>query len=285
MHMRVMKAVIFVITTALMVTLSVHARAQESVKIPNFLGPDNTSGTEAVQPQEGVQFLATLDFPPFTFLDANGRLNGFNVYLAKLLCAELAMERNCTIQGMPWDELEGALAKRQGNAAIAGIAATESTRIRYAFSRPYLRLPARFVVLNTNSTTFDFETGLPNVKIGVLAQSAFEAIARSYFPDAEITGYASENRMFADLKSGSIDLTFGDGLGLAFLLSADDGVACCSFAGGAYFAPKFLGEGMRIAFLQDNERLRNQVDQALISLQRKGKIEELYLRFFPMGFY
>jgi polar amino acid transport system substrate-binding protein len=280
-----MKITIASLTFLILTNLSASLRAQDAVTPPNFLGPNDVSGIEATDPQQGIQFLTILDFPPFSFLDANGRLNGFNVYLAKLVCAELSLQDNCTIQGVPWDDLEPALARGQGNAIIAGVAATEATRTKYAFSKPYLRLPARFVALNTGGKKWDPDTGLAGSKIGVLAQSAFEANARSYFPNADVTGYASDDLLIADLKSGKIDLIYGDGMRLAFFLSTEAGSACCRFSGGPYFSSDFLGEGMRIAISLDEEKLQKQIDHALISLQRKGKIEELYLRFFPEGFY
>jgi polar amino acid transport system substrate-binding protein len=269
----------------LAMTLPASAGAQEIVRVPNFLGPNDASGIGPSDSQQGIQFLTTLDFPPFSFLDETGRLNGFNVYLAKLVCAELSLEDNCTIQGVPWDDLEPALARGQGNAVIAGMASTEAARLNYGFSKPYLRLPARFAALKTRTSDDDFDTGLAGSKIGVLAQSAHEANARSYFPNAEITGYASDERLIADLQAGKINLIFGDGMRLAFFLSTETGSSCCRFVGGPYFSSDFLGEGMRIAVPVEQEKLQEQINHALISLQRKGKIEELYLRFFPEGFY
>ena len=94
-----------------------------------------------------------------------------------------------------------------------------------------------------------------------------------------------EQLLLADLKSGKIDLVFNDGLQLAFWLTTADGAACCRFAVGPYYSDKYLGEGLRIAVAADDVTLRKQIDHALISLQRKGEINELYLRFFPKGFY
>lgn len=284
-HTSFMKTAISGIACALLIVLSLPARSQELGKIPSFLGPNNVAAGAAIEPQQGVHFITTLDFPPFNFLDSTGRLTGFNVYLARQLCAELSHTANCTIQGMPWEEIESAMAREQGNAVIAGVAATERSREKYAFSKPYLRIPARFIALKTAAGKAAFGSGLEGMKIGTLAQSAFDATARSLFPAAAVIGYASDELLIDDLKSGTVDVIFGDGVRLAFFLSTESGSDCCSFVGGPYFAPAFLGEGMRIAFPLENERLKNQIDLALISLQRKGMIEDLYLRFFPIGFY
>ena len=41
-----------------------------------------------------LRFLTTTDFPPFNYLDGNGRLSGFHVDLARAICAELAITIN-----------------------------------------------------------------------------------------------------------------------------------------------------------------------------------------------
>ena len=82
-----------------------------------------------------LRFLTTTDFPPFNFLDGDGRLSGFHVDLAREICLELGISDKCEIQVMPWAGLEQALISGRGEAIIAGIAVTEETRSKYAFSR------------------------------------------------------------------------------------------------------------------------------------------------------
>ena len=76
-----------------------------------------------------LRFLTTTDFPPFNFLDGAGRLSGFHVDLARAICAELGIAEKCQIQALPWAELEGALQKGEGEAIIAGIAATPEVAV------------------------------------------------------------------------------------------------------------------------------------------------------------
>lgn len=252
---------------------------------PNFLGTSAPSGSPDKPRQAGLKFLTTLDFPPFSFLDSNGRLNGYNVYLAKLICAELTQETNCTIQSMPWRDLESSLESGTGNAIISGIAATAESRRKFAFSKPYLRMPASFISLVSPTRQVDVDKASKGIKIGVIAPSAYKDMAQSFFPETSITGFASEELMQSELKAGKIDLVFGDALQSAFWLSSEDGRGCCRFEGQPYYSEAFLGEGMRIALSLNNPSLKAQIDDALGALQRKGKLEELYLRFFPVGFY
>lgn len=92
-----------------------------------------------------LRILTTVDFPPLNFADQTGRLSGFNVDLARDICAELKIEAKCQIQPLPYDQLEAALEAGNGEAAMAGIAVTPDLRRRFAFSRPYIGIPGRFV--------------------------------------------------------------------------------------------------------------------------------------------
>lgn len=232
-----------------------------------------------------LRFLTTTDFPPFNFLDREGRLSGLHVDLARAICAELEIADKCQIQALPWGELDGALQKDEGEAIIAGIAVTQEARTKYAFSRPYLRFPARFVMPTTSALNEPLYGKLTGKQIGVVAGSAHERMLRDYFPNVKAATYASQGMMFNDLKAGKIAGIFGDGMKLGFWLAGSDAAGCCSFAGGPYMAPEYLGTGLAIAVKANNPALANALNYALHSISVKGTFTELYLRYFPVSFY
>lgn len=234
---------------------------------------------------ERVRFLTTIDFPPFSFLDADGRLAGFHVELARAICRELDIVPRCQIQALPWDELDAAMEAGQGEALIAGTGITAATRESYAFSRPYLRFPARFAVPRASQMAEPMHRAVAGKRIGVLAGSAHEAMLRRYFPEARPVTYTRPGWLYGDLREGRLDGTFGDGMRLSFWLAGSDSNGCCRFAGGPYFAPEFLGEGLAVAVRHEDEALARAVDYALREIAAKGVFAELYLRYFPVSFY
>jgi|GEM_PF-922664 len=151
------------------------------------------------------------------------------------------------------------------------------------------------------------------LNIGAIAGSAHEKILEDYFSARfvnnkkqtdgnapRIIAYSSQADMINALKAGNIDLAFGDGMSFATLLNAQNNnpLALISdsaglpqknpqvaFIGGAYYASNLLGQGMRIAVMQNNAKLIAAFDYALWQLERKGKLAELYLRWFPISFY
>src|SRR5690606_23137588 len=141
---------------------------------------------------EGVQrlrFLTTIDFPPFNYLDEQGKLTGFHVDLAAAICEQLELTGRCQIQALPWRELEPALQQGDGEAILAGLAITAESRSRLAFTRPYLKFPARFVVPVDVEPESATEPGLAGRRVGVLAGSAHEAMLRDYFPGIQAVTY------------------------------------------------------------------------------------------------
>ncbi|WP_230978819.1 transporter substrate-binding domain-containing protein [Ollibium composti] len=232
-----------------------------------------------------LRFLTTTDFPPFNFLDGSGRLSGLHIDLARAICAELGLAAKCEIQALPWDELDAALQKGEGEAILAGIAVTAKTREKYAFSRPYLQFPARFVVPKAKPVAEPIYASLQGKKIGVVAGSGHERLLRDDFGKVQVATYAKPEELYADLKAGKLDAAFGDGMRLSFWLDGSDSADCCHFAGGPYIAPEYLGTGLSIAVKADNSALAAAFDYALQQISVKGTFAELYLRYFPVSFY
>ncbi|PWK64115.1 amino acid ABC transporter substrate-binding protein (PAAT family) [Aminobacter sp. AP02] len=232
-----------------------------------------------------LRFLTTTDFPPFNFIDKSGRLSGFHIDLARAICAELGIAEKCQIQALPWAELDGALNSGEGEALIAGVPATAETRERYAFSRPYLQFPARFIMKKAQAVSEPIADKLMGKRVGVLAGSAHERVLRDYFGNVKVVTYSKSDWLNTDLKDGKLDAVFGDGMRLSFWLSGTDAAGCCRFAGGPYLAPEYLGTGLAIATKPDNEPLAAAFDYALHQISAKGTFAELYLRYFPVSFF
>lgn len=259
------------------------AQAAEPV-IPNFWDARERLPKPDLSALERLRFLTTTDFPPFNFLDPSGRMTGFHVDLARAICLELDLVDRCQIQALPWEELETALQSGEGEAIIAGLSISAETRQRLAFSRPYLRFPARFVVRKAAEMADPLQA-VRDKRVGVMAGSGHERMLRDYFPDARPVTYSRAAWLHDDLREGKIDAAFGDGMQFSFWLAGSDAANCCRFAGGPYLAPEYLGTGLAIATRVEDGDLAQAFDYALGQIQAKGVFAELYLRYFPVSFF
>jgi polar amino acid transport system substrate-binding protein len=261
------------------------ARAAEQPLAPMFWDTKERLPKPDLSAVPRLRFLTTTDFPPFNYLDRDGRLSGFHIDLVRAICAELGVADKCQMQAMPWEQLEDALGRGRGEAIIAGIAINEETRAKYAFSRPYLQFPARFMMPKTSAVTEPVYEKIKGARIGVIAGSGHERMLREYFAGVEVVTYTRQEWLYADLKAGKIAGAFGDGMRFAFWLAGSEASGCCRFAGGPYLAPEYLGVGLALATKADDPALAAAFDYALQQIAVKGTFAELYLRYFPVSFF
>jgi len=254
-------------------------------QVPNYIDPRERISAPDISDRARIRFLTTVDFPPFNFLDQSQKLAGFNVDLARAICEILGVVDKCQIQALPWSELDSALLNGQGEALIAGVAKTPESQAKYTFSRSYLELPARFVVSKNAALGSDVAAELKDKRVGVISGTAHEAMLRSWFPEFRAVPFSQWNWAHQSLRDGKIEGIFGDGVQLSFWLQSPASKGCCSFHGGPYLSPVFLGEGLAIAVRPDDRELVEAFDNALSQLNRNGRFAELYLRWFPGGLY
>ena len=261
------------------------AQDRQPPAVPNYWDPRERVALPDLSARSRIRFLTTSDFPPFNFMDQSNRVSGFHVDLARAICGELGIVEKCQLQVLPWDELKTAMVSGQGDAIIAGLAVNAENRKDYLFTRPFLKLPARFIRLKSESAEPEGAEALTGRRVGVLDYSAHEALLRSYFPEIRPVVYQNAGFLFDGLKSGEVDAVFGDGVHLSFWLGSDAAAECCDYFDGPYFAPAYLGEGLAVAVRRNSPDLALAFDHALHALSSDGTMKELYLRYFPNGLY
>tara|TARA_R110002020_G_scaffold178334_4_gene371323 strand:+ start:4595 stop:5392 length:798 start_codon:yes stop_codon:yes gene_type:complete len=227
-----------------------------------------------------IRFLTTADFPPFNFRDSGGELIGFNVDLAKAICQEVNVA--CTIQAWPWAQAADALSDNQGDALIAGLEISPANGELFDFSATYMALPGRFVTRQADMAAFDPDK-LAGRTVAVRRGSVHETFMQRYLPAVSLQVFDTELEGLEALKAEDVEVFFGDGMRAAFWIN--DNLECCGFAGGAYFRPALFGEGLAIALPAGHDGVRHAIDWALVRLKDNGVLDELYLRWFPVGFY
>jgi polar amino acid transport system substrate-binding protein len=227
-----------------------------------------------------IRFLTTADFPPFNYRDKSGELVGYNVDLARAICGDLKI--TCTMQAWPWEQAGKALEDGQGDALIAGLAMTNANGALYDFSDIYLMLPGRFVTPKDGAANFD-PRALAGKTVAVRKGSAHEEFVRRYLPDAKLAEFDSETAALEAVHDKKADAYFGDAMRASFWFI--DNPDCCSFAGQPYFRPDLFGDGFSIAVATGHDAIRQAIDYSLARLKKDGTLDELYLRWFPIGFY
>lgn len=254
--------------------------ADEPPGVPRFVPPAVETG-EAIRPMS-IRFVTTDDFPPFNFLDGSGRLTGYNVELARAICAR--MQVPCTIQVRRFPLLVDALVQDEADAVIAGLRDTPRLRSFVDHTQAYLRLPARFVMTRDTAVTPTPES-MAGRSVAVVRNTRYDDFLRDFFPTASRIETNDLDSALKELAENRVEAVFAGGLPLVFWLAGPEGSACCAFAGGAYTEPAYFGGGLTIAVRREDEPLRRSLDDMLRALEADGVLADLYLRFFPAGLY
>ena len=263
----------------------VSAKAADEPVIPNFWNAQERLIRPNLRTLPRLRFLTVTDFPPFSYIDKDKRLAGFHVELARAICEKLELTRVCQIQALPFDELESALKANNGEAILAGIAVTPQSAARLNFSRPYFRLPARFVTKTTNTPREPLIESLSGEPVGVVVGTAHAAFAQAMFGTMKVRLFANRSDALSALEKDEVRAVFGDGLKLAYWLQTPKGTSCCTFAGRAYLAQRFFGVGLTVATRPDDIELTEGINYALREISDRGIFAELYLRYFPISLF
>jgi polar amino acid transport system substrate-binding protein len=230
-------------------------------------------------PGPTIRFATEGAYPPFNFVE-NDAIQGFEIDVAKALCAEL--KATCTFSIDDWDSLILDLRAEKFDAIVASLEINEERRQKIAFTRPYYRTPAVFMG-RTDSTVTDISpAGLKGLRLGAPENTVYSAYLEDrYAAGSEVKLYANQDEASLDLALGRIDLVLGDKIALAEWLKRGREASCCRFVADAPWDNEAFGEGYGIGLRKQDVKLREQLDAAIIAIEADGTYDAIRARYFP----
>lgn len=208
-------------------------------------------------------------YPPFNYIEPSGELAGFDVEIAKELCA--AIDRRCVFDVLQWDGILSALLARRIDVVIGSMAITPQRAAQVDFTHPYYESGAQLFVRPGAA-----EVGAPGFRIGVTLGTTYGAVARERFPDAEVRTYRGDTAALQDLQAGRLDGMITDRL-VGFHMNERYGAGLIP-AGEPLFE-----ESMAIPVHPDEEALLAELNEALDSLLASERYDQLFRRYFGAG--
>lgn len=278
--MRLMQACFFVLV--LVAAGAVSSAPHRAVFVPSFFDPHQRPSKPDMGDIHSIRFVTEDDYPPFHFALPDGSLAGFDVDLARAICEALKVA--CTIQVRRFDLLAAALDANESDALLAALRIDMESRKKFDFTAPYYATPGRFVT-RADSKLVATPEGLAGKRVGIIGKTAHEAYLKTFFLKTERKVFDDRVALRAALRKGEIDAIFDDAISSSFWLVGTDSQQCCVFRGGPYTESRFFGEGVGIAVKKGNRQLRDALDYALALLSANGTFTDLYLKYFPIGFY
>jgi len=222
-------------------------------------------------------------YPPFNFLDKDGKLQGFDIDIAKALCDEMGVECEFVVQD--WDGIIPGLLAKKYDAIIASMSITEERKQKVDFTKKYYLTPARFVAKKGAGIEISTE-GLKGKTVGVQRATIHENFLRDNFGDkVDINSYATQDEANMDLVSGRVDLVIADATVLLGGFLETDAGADYEFVGPGYTDEKWFGEGIGIALRKEDDDLREKFNKAIEAIRANGVYQKINAKYFDFDVY
>ncbi|MEK4064585.1 MULTISPECIES: amino acid ABC transporter substrate-binding protein [unclassified Paenibacillus] len=230
--------------------------------------PAGQNSLEAVKASGKLRIGTEGTYAPFTFHDAEGKLTGFDVEIAKEITKRLGVEPEFI--ETQWDGLFAGMDAKRFDTIFNEVSITDERKVKYDFSEPYIVSKGALIVREDNQNITAF-ADLKGKKAGQSLTSNLSDIAREN--GAEIVAVDGFNQAIDLLTSGRIDATVNDGLSYLDLKKQKPDAKIKQVDETA--------EGSKSAavFLKGNEELVNAVSDALAEMKSDGtylKISEKY---------
>ncbi len=210
-------------------------------------------------------------YPPFNFKDPKtGQLAGYDVDVAKLVCARLGVKPEFVTT--EWAAILAGLGAGKYDVIVSQVGITPRRQQAFDFSRPYTYSAPQLIVRRNETTTYRSLADLKGRKVGVGQGSVFEQQVRA-MPGIEVKSYPAAPENLQDLAFGRIDAALNDSLMVAYLLRNSQ----LPIRAGARVGDV---ERMGIAFRKGNPTFHAAVDKALDDARADGSLRQASLKWF-----
>ena len=222
-------------------------------------------------------------YPPFNYIESDGTIAGFDIDIALELCKRMDVE--CDVVAQDWDGIIPGLLANKYDVIVASMFITEERKQQVDFTDPYY-LAAMTHVVPMGSDIIEFTNeSLSGLIIGAQSGTTQADFAEATYPDAEVRLYPTQDEVNLDMASGRIDLQVGDMLPMLDWTTKSEDGACCELGGEPITDPAFVGDGVGMAVRQEDDELRENLNNALAEMRADGTYLEINNKYFEIDDY
>mgnify|MGYP001756642700 CR=1 FL=1 len=209
-------------------------------------------------------------FKPFSYLDNEGNLAGFEIDLANALCAQ--MQTTCEISSQDWDALIPALNSGKFDAVMAGMSATPARQEVVDFSEPYFN--NTLVLVGKKDANADISQIDGKTVATQQATVSAKYLADNY-PKVLVKEYGKQDEAYLDLTAGRVDYMLSDIVPISDWLNSEAGA---NFA--IQGAPINIDDQIAIAVKKGDNATVTKLNTALAALKQNGEYDALVAKYF-----
>ena len=217
-------------------------------------------------------------YPPFSSVDEEGEIVGFDIDIANALCAEMGAE--CELIQQDWDGIIPALQAKKFDAIIASMSVNEERKEQVAFTNRYYKDGGKFVRRAGESVKVSYN-GLEGKSVGVQRGTVTDKFLTAEFPGAEVRRYDTLTNAHLDLQQGRIDLVLADQFVQKDFADANEDVET---TGPTYTNSKYFGE-IAVAVRKEDEDLREKFNAAILAIRENEVYKTINDKYFEYDIY
>ena len=258
------------------------------------------TATAAGAQQRKVKIATEGAYAPWNFVNAAGKLEGFEVDLYSELCKRANFD--CELVAQDWDGIIPSLLAKKYDAIMAGMNITDKRMEVVSFTQAYAAGPHGMMALKTAKIT-----GLPTGAFSLTTQKAeadkaIEQIkaavkgkvigvqvstTNANFVNEFLKGSAAEVREYKTTEQHDLDLAAGR-IDIAFAAHSAFMATIASPAGkdmeivGPALTGGILGRGVAVAVRKEDNDLREAFDKAIAAAKADGTVKTLTQKWFKI---
>ena len=233
------------------------------------------AGVACAQPTYRIATEGT--YPPWSFKNSQGALQGWDVDIAKALCER--MQARCEIVAQDWDGIIPGLMARKYDLIVASMAITPQRLQRVDFSDKYKETVSRFIA--RKGTPADVSPdALAGKAIGVQRGSIQAGYLTQNYKNANIKFYDTPQAAELDLVADRVQYIFGNVVTYHVGFMTTPQASDFAFTG-PDMKGGLLGEGNGIAMRKGDAEMRARVNAALAAIRADGTYDRITAKYFP----
>ena len=221
-------------------------------------------------------------YPPFNNLTSDGKLEGFDIDIARALCEE--MNADCEFVTQDWDGIIPALQAGKFDAIIASMSITPERAEQVDFSRKYYNTPPAIAAPKDTAITGVTTADLAGKTVGAQGSTTHFNYSEATYTDSEIRAYPTAQEYQLDLANGRLDAVNDDIVVLSEWLASPDG-ECCKLVGTITPVEEIHGPGAGIAVRKGETELAEKFNTAIDAIRANGKYKAINEKYFDFDVY
>lgn len=219
------------------------------------------------------------DYRPFTYMDENNELTGYDIEWAKAIAEKMGLEP--VFETGDFSGLIPGLNQGRFDMVMSSIHITEERKKSLDFSDPYA-MDGAVAVVRKDSINISDPSEIEGLNVGVNAGSNWETYVRNIGGYKELKTFPGPTESIADLLNERIDaVILGQASAASYIKNAPNGseveVSGEPLTGGeeSYIV---------IALRKGDSELQKAINEAIAELKEDGTYDELAMKYFGITF-